>query len=198
MRPIFAALLFLSIFTTSANASFLTNVAVGDAFSGTFNITPNAPGDDTLGNYGTFLFDIGGHTITGPVLAIFNGAFFASWNVVISPLQLDGVDLGINSQVQITLFGGPQPILPTAPYTDAQLYFEFHSQDMSQRGGVLGSVTSFEVAPNSRTIDFSGTVTYYGEIAPIPEASTWSMMLIGFCVIGFAAHGRRDPRVVAA
>jgi hypothetical protein len=39
------------------------------------------------------------------------------------------------------------------------------------------------------TLDGSATVTE--TITAVPERSTWTMVLIGFSIVGFAAHGRR-------
>jgi hypothetical protein len=31
-----------------------------------------------------------------------------------------------------------------------------------------------------------------GSIAPVPELSTWAMMILGFCGLGFMAYRRRS------
>ena len=45
------------------------------------------------------------------------------------------------------------------------------------------------------TLDGSATVTE--TILAVPEPSTWTMVLIGFSIVGFAAHGRRLARPLA-
>lgn len=47
--------------------------------------------------------------------------------------------------------------------------------------------------------DFAYTVTWSGDaVAPVPELSSWAMMLVGFGALGVAARRRRAVRVAAA
>jgi hypothetical protein len=55
-------------------------------------------------------------------------------------------------------------------------------------GGLLGSTASEAVAINDagQVVGFSAGPTP----APVPESSTWAMMLLGFAGLGFAGYRR--------
>ncbi|MBC9879829.1 hypothetical protein G8O24_21040 [Bradyrhizobium sp. INPA01-394B] len=68
--------------------------------------------------------------------------------------------------------------------------------------GASASMTAF-VDPTFN-IDASNTdadqlqLVFSPNIGAVPELSTWAMMILGFCGLGFLAHSRHDGRTLAA
>jgi hypothetical protein len=69
------------------------------------------------------------------------------------------------------------------------------------------STSTFTLDPDGRwelltNFDEGGTGGQFtplvGAPAPVPEPSTWTMMLVGFAVVGFAAYGRSGRESVAS
>jgi hypothetical protein len=57
------------------------------------------------------------------------------------------------------------------------------------------SVELIVTMPSDQTqvsMSWGGPYRYAAPVAPVPEASTWAMLLIGFAGIGFAAYRKRN------
>jgi hypothetical protein len=46
---------------------------------------------------------------------------------------------------------------------------------------------------NLNTFAFTATWTGFEQVAAVPEPSTWAMMILGFCGVGFMTYRRRNP-----
>jgi hypothetical protein len=55
----------------------------------------------------------------------------------------------------------------------------------------LGSTLSKVVIYDSEGFKQLKQFAFQGNVAPVPEASTWAMMLLGFAGVGFLAYRRR-------
>jgi hypothetical protein len=49
----------------------------------------------------------------------------------------------------------------------------------------------------TEAFDINNSEHIVGQISGVPEPSTWAMMLLGFAVLGFAAHRRRRQTELA-
>jgi hypothetical protein len=107
--------------------------------------------------------------------------------------------LGINGSFDT----GLTKIVPTPPNTGAGAWAESISGDTvtftaptSQNdlnpGNEFNLIVGFTGGPIIAS-DFSYTATWTGfEVAAVPEASTWAMMLLGFAGVGFMAYRRKQ------
>ena len=104
--------------------------------------------------------------------------------------------------------GGPQPKMITVTTNEADFNASFDSSNTSRSSMgwklesftfvALGSTDTLTFASN--TTGFSGNdsdPTAFGpaldnvSVAPVPEAATWAMMIMGFAGVGFLAYRRR-------
>jgi len=68
---------------------------------------------------------------------------------------------------------------------------------------IINSVSITGYNPNDPTHQITGSLAYvkqigfgFTNVAAVPEASTWAMMLIGFCGVGFLAYRRNGSAQV--
>jgi hypothetical protein len=60
----------------------------------------------------------------------------------------------------------------------------------------IGQITAFD---NDMNVVFSASSASGSVIASVPEPSTWAMMILGFCGVGFMAYRRKaKPALMAA
>jgi hypothetical protein len=168
----------LALGSTAANAAALV-LAPG----GPTTITP--PESDTFGN--SFSSVTPGTTFTD----IFN-------------LNLVGPSLANGGLISVALEGGNN-----ISFTCASCAVMFDSTAFNLV--TSGAMDTFTLAPTSiasgpHTLTITGqfltgsTAAYAGTMnfnLPVPEASTWAMMLLGFGAIGMAMRGRRRSTVLA-
>ena len=93
---------------------------------------------------------------------------------------------------QVGEIGGGDDIRVIGPY-------RFHVQLRAELSGLRGLWDS--LAPGNYYLDLSGigggTAGYGGnlsttQVGAVPEPATWAMILLGFAVVGFMAHRRRN------
>jgi hypothetical protein len=216
MRAIFIVLASLSaaisalLFSSQTYALPIANV--GDPIVGTLYVDPAAPlAKDVNGNviptiWGAFFSDpiqIGSITYT------FDGSSFSfPIHLINAYNNIFGdhtwfANTGGSNAVGNLLFKG-EGTVPTSPLPFGgsynYLYFTFGINNDKTSGfyysGWLDSLTA---------LDVNGNYTFTGEIggfrigSPVPEPSTWAMLLIGFAGIGFAAYRRKSkPALMAA
>ena len=65
--------------------------------------------------------------------------------------------------------------------------------DFSDFAGSGSNTFQIEETGFNDTLDGSATITET-ILTSVPEPSTWAMALIGFAIVGFAAHSRRLAR----
>jgi hypothetical protein len=70
---------------------------------------------------------------------------------------------------------------PPDPFTAFNIF------DNGNPSGILSTSASNDV-----NAEFNGTYSIT-EVAAVPEPSTWAMMILGFCGLGFMASRRRGP-----
>jgi hypothetical protein len=105
------------------------------------------------------------------------------------------VGAGQEAGTYAPIASGENVIFYTDPTTSHALLLRF-DLDLGAPQLQLTSVT-WSNAPISTTATELGGGAQLP--APVPEASTWAMMLVGFAGLGFAAFRRKaDPRGVAA
>jgi PEP-CTERM motif len=121
-------------------------------------------------NFGTltldgFVFNDGGYALGTPIIAAYIGELVVSY----TPLYF-GYNPGLQTvQYCIQPRGGTCAVIPTPAPIVENLVFD--------------DVTQIQFA-------WTGPFTY---VAPVPEPSTWAMLLIGFAGIGFAGYRKSRP-----
>jgi hypothetical protein len=135
-----------------------------------------------------------------------------TFNLDSSPTPIDTVDVGNGpnpyfADIQGTYNGSPTTFAFLTFYTsDSGGGFSAGSQP-----GDLGGPNVFDIsgpqiftgtvdAPiftANTTFDFGGDTLTISLAPPVPEASTWAMMLLGFAGLGFLAHRRRNQSALA-
>jgi hypothetical protein len=176
----------LALSSTAANASAVvlspTAVAPGP------NITPPVSG--TFGN---------SFNPVAPAMSITPGMFTDVFN-----FNLTGASLANGSLISISLQGGNN-IDFTCP-TCAVLLDSTAFTLVSSGGFDVFTLSPTNLALGPHAFTITGNITsgptaaYTGTFnlnLPVPEASTWAMMLLGFGAIGFAMRGRRPTTVLA-
>ena len=66
-------------------------------------------------------------------------------------------------------------------------HFTLYSSDFSTSGGQLKFVDN---GPSNQQGDLLALVS----VKPVPEPSTWAMMILGFFAVGFTAYRRKSAR----
>jgi choice-of-anchor C domain-containing protein len=102
----------------------------------------------------------------------------------------------LDSTANLTLFSPPP--------------FDVSSTSLSDMGWKIYSF-SFTATSNTETLTFASTTTAFSgndtfpfafgpaldnvSVTPVPEPSTWAMMILGFCGLGFLAYRRKNSRL---
>jgi len=203
------SLFFATLCGTVASAG----VQIGDQFSGTFSIDPNAPltvfNANTIFSYGdlppvpplgTITLTFSSGTFSAPVLIVSNqlrpdGTW--TWDLQASTFGSAPTNASIN-----IIFAGSTPstsILPLnlSPYDDPQQLL--NRQNLRAAIEIDGGLAVSGEITSLIKLDEQGDFSYAGEFVSIsssvPEPSTWAMLLIGFAGIGIARY-RRSHRVL--
>ncbi|HEV2593826.1 MAG TPA: PEPxxWA-CTERM sorting domain-containing protein [Sphingomicrobium sp.] len=197
MKYLAAAAIAASVAASPAAAAFVTYNTTGSTLScGGFVGTCSGSGTNVLtlgtGSGAAFLsFDPVGNTLVDSPTNISLGAIDTS-NLLAGNYNLSGILLNILvSQVSPAGSGS----LPLGTITGSLSGFSSTASIAFASGGVVigGNdymVTNSPLNINPPSSNF-GITTVQGFVAPVPEATTWAMMLVGFGAMGFAMRGRR-------
>ena len=162
-------------------------VATGTGTVDTSDLTPVATGAGTasvFGNSGTVVINSGNfvaYTVSGPTS-------FGS---------VGGADASSSSGSVFGLFGFfQQMILPTG-YVSGSFISGTDQFDNT-------TIAGLDLTPGTYTYDFGtgpdadSVVVNIGSISPVPEPSTWALMILGFMGIGFMAYRRKNQMAINA
>ena len=86
------------------------------------------------------------------------------------------------SHIYSTAFSGGNGISPGT-------YIGFEYQDIN---GIISSQQHLD------EINYTDIQVVLSEVAPVPEPSTWAMMILGFAGVGFMAYRRRSSAMLTA
>ena len=151
--------------TLAGPATSLGGFGAPGSGSGTFTVTTGTNGDLITGMTG----EIGGNFVT--LLPIGTSGsddllfpIGASFKGGVSVVDLDTLGIAVSTTLgEFHIFGDGSPF----------------------SSGTVSGNDIFEAGPNGFGV---GTLAV---AAAVPEPSTWAMMLVGFCGLGFIAHRRR-------
>jgi len=59
------------------------------------------------------------------------------------------------------------------------------------QAGIFDDVLDFNFTPTGGVAQLAGTLTLEATVGAVPEPSTWAMMIIGLCGVGFMAYRRK-------
>jgi hypothetical protein len=108
---------------------------------------------------------------------------FAIWS-----LGQNGIDASFNfNQMPTFVAGGP-----SAEYAGSSIIVAgntVHGQEVNGTVEFIGTFTSLSWT-NPVPEDWYGFNVGFASVAPVPEPSTWAMMVLGFCGVGFLAYRR--------
>jgi hypothetical protein len=151
--------------TLAGPATSLGGFGAPGSGSGTFTVTTGANGDLITGMTG----EIGGNSVT------------------LLPLGTSGSD-DLLFPIGTSFKGGVSVVdLDTSGIAVSTTLGNFHifGDGSPFSNGTVSGNDIFETGPNGFGV---GTLAV---AAAVPEPSTWAMMLLGFCGLGFIAHRRR-------
>jgi hypothetical protein len=148
-----------------------------------------------------------GPNVTPPVSGTFGNSFNPATPGMFTDVfnfNLTGASLANGSLVSISLNGGNNIDFTCATCTVRLDSTAFTLMSSGAFDVFTLNPTNLALGPHAFTI--TGNITsgpsaaYTGTFnlnLPVPEASTWAMMLVGFGAIGFAMRGRRRTTVLA-
>jgi hypothetical protein len=196
IKPFAAAILFAAVGIGSASATTL-NVSVGQDF-----------GDFANSYYtvdATFVLPVGFSN------AVLNTSLFAADDRAV--LQLNGTNV---SETGIFLRSGGSGSFYFLPDGSDNAAYNFrYSNDTSTFDPILGpfvagtntlhfivnntnnGIVGGPVPGNHAALYFEGTVSF-DTVSPVPEPSTWAMMLLGFAGVGYGIYRRKKLAGLAA
>jgi hypothetical protein len=179
-----------SMTAASASTFLLTFDQVGtptNGCCGPFDVSATLQATADGGNY-----DITG--ITGTVTQ--NGTSFAITSLISAPNDPAG-NFGFDNVIVANAGSAPFSFDTggigfyvagiTQLGTPADPFTAFNIFDNGNPSGILSTSASNDV-----NTEFNGTYSIT-EVAAVPEPSTWAMMILGFCGLGFMASRRRGP-----
>jgi hypothetical protein len=121
-----------------------------------------------------------------------------------NPIPSATVSIGTNAAGQITSWSiseGYFASYPAFPGENPNDFFGTYTVTTTNTGDSIVFVTDNDAgfAPGNGSGPFTtGTGSFGALVAPVPEPSTWAMMIIGFLGLGFTAYRRRRQTVVRA
>jgi hypothetical protein len=243
MRQVIFGILAVLASTQAYASDVFPTVSVGDAFTGSFTINPNAPVTNTVGPtvyysqdsgavIGSITTTVDGGTFYNPLTLVgAGGGYWAAQGTSealppsnFSPVQFNGSAIpegtteivlvrSVNSTSILPLsFSSYSAPNPSNIIQGPNILFGGVQRDYTAELNAAGYVTSVIQETGTDTYDFSGIITTATltaitppdgyipplTVLPIPEPSTWAMLLIGFAGIGFVAHRRRRENEIAA
>jgi hypothetical protein len=198
LRQILCAVAIAATISSTAKAATYEPVFVGDTFEGTFsfldptmqptqnspNVTPIVWSYYDFNTSGNLTLDVAGNHFSVPLGQLFVG------NLGNQVWQLAATD-HTSMLIQINLSGGPfstglEPAL-FETYSSSVLTWTavFEPSNQGTYGGTLSFLTFDD---ENDVFRFGGTILM---ASPVPEPSTWAMLLLGFAGIWVAAYRKR-------
>jgi hypothetical protein len=202
-------------------ASSLPIINIGDPFTGSLNINPATPlSPFSIGDFygyenaGTIALSVDGYIFSSTIsIAVFPQSW-SSYSV--GEISLNGITIPQSasfSQINVILPGNtgstsilplslssydpPDPtIFPRGP--NIQTHLRFFSENFVVNFG--GPLSFFAPTGPSGDFVFGGILAESQTVdlaAPVPEPSTWAMLLIGFAGIGFASYRKVRRQITA-
>jgi hypothetical protein len=147
------------------------NPGVNDAFNNVLSDQTNIVLGNPAGRVGFYLY---GNLGNNP------GAYFYDSNNVL---------LGFSAAL---VLGGPLYINPSVPNRGLS-FFGFESD--------LNNIKTIEIFANINHVSYSfelDNFTYEAVSPPVPEPSTWAMMIVGFLGVGWLAYRRKNGSALNA
>lgn len=202
-------LVFFACLASSTAALALPVVAIGEKFSGSVSIDPSTPCStcsvsassvfETFFNAGTISIDLTGTSFLGNSLYI-----EVSYDDTPSgPAgQWSGFSPTLAGAIQILLNGATlsTSVLPLdlSKYQLLPPLEQISFNEVDGTGAVYsyaGNLTSLTQLDQPGSYAFEGAITRFEVFSPaVPEASTWSLMIVGALCIGLSAW-RRQSRI---
>ena len=164
----------------------------------------------------TYVFDSAGGITYG------GAGNFVTGDAVSASLAIDGTTFNfpIGSNPQLTLLagqdillsgsaGGVDAFLKTASgatfknylystdfpvISDFSTPFSYHVTTVTP----LNRAGQFDIGGDNLSLNATNVALTIGAVGAVPEPSTWAMLLLGFCGLGFMACGRKDGALRAA
>jgi PEP-CTERM motif-containing protein len=212
MRKLILGTLGLVIWTMSANGAPLFPVAtVGETFTGSMTINPATP-CSTCGNffnprfiYYTF-FNAGEVSVNLAGTTFSGNSLYEEVSYVSGLAQWAGFTTTDSGSITILLHGitPSTSILPSDLSSYTSNTISFHGFDDSipwqpTTYSYTGVLTELMQTDPSAHFTFSATITNFQiYVAPVPEPSTWAMMILGFAGVGYMTYRRRKSAALAA
>jgi len=176
-----AACALTALFSTTASANIIYDV---DLVSGTTSVVGQITTDGTLGT-------LGQNDIVDVDIAIANSG---GSRIGLTSFQVSGTALTATESGLFYDFSVTHSLLYITNFTDGVCF----------NSSFGGCVVRFEntifvsVVPTASNIPETGNVEIGLAVAPVPEPSTWAMMLLGFAGVGFVAYRRRNQMTLHA
>ena len=168
LLPVFAVLAAMSV--SPASATLYDFVLTGSQ-TANFEIDSAAPNSYTLGNPAFDFGQVHYDNVQGTYAGIAQAATVSFGEGYVYQIDIDGTNLHSGSAPGFFQFGGTQ--LYTGLTSDPQFVLGPHALS-----GFFSTVTD--------------TLTISEVASAVPEPSTWAMMILGFCGLGFMAYRRKD------
>jgi hypothetical protein len=176
MRIVNLVILCLALGTGSANADHFANFTA----SGTWQLNVFGQLSPPSAFIGNLTIDVTKGTFSA---ASFD--FLEPFNIIISQENVLGTEYELDLRTPDSQVEGCSTC-----FDDMSFLFSENPAALSAKGGpILGGSGSFEDCPCTFAI-------LSGSIAPVPELSTWAMLLIGFAGVGFAFCRRSANRII--
>jgi hypothetical protein len=200
LKLLTATLLGLAAVSTSAKAELVIDITqqganvIATGF-GTVDIS-----DLTKGNSET----PAGGAVLGSVafVGVGSGGMYTMYSSISGPTSFGGGGLNFASSTSGSIFGlngssfGDFLFVPVG-YTSGNFISgtdEFDSNTISGLGLTPGTYTyTFGSGPDADSV-----VVNIGNVSAVPEPSTWAMMILGFCGVGFIAYRRKNKMALRA
>ena len=178
------------IFTEGSSIDAVGNFSFTTSLAGT-QLDNLAQGTDITSSVTSFTFPV---NVT-PQLSQDQGGFPIGLN---NPTPFATVAIGTNAAGQITSWSiseGFFAYYPTYP-GDTEFFASYTVTTTNTLDSVLlATDKDAGFAPISFT---TGTGSFAAAVTPVPEPSTWAMMIIGFLGLGFMAYRRRSQTALYA
>jgi hypothetical protein len=163
------------------------SVKIGDAFSGKFSIDlPGVAYDYSGAVFGTITVSFDGYTLSSPIEFVSVRDFPPGLGYWVIPHGTTGFYAGVALYGNQTNIPYPDPFANYYTETSAEWGYSTRTEESA----FAGHLQSFQTN-DGHNFTFGGTVDYVDPLhllPPVPEPSTWAMLLIGFAAIGFAGY----------